>query len=59
MYHFKPNRTIRDDVEDAVADGMIDKDTLITAMLQYMSIDDVKVMLHQNEIKLNFSDEEE
>lgn len=54
---YRDERNIRDEVIAAVDEGMIDKDYLITAMLKYMSSDDVKDMLRANDIDLNFDDE--
>lgn len=48
-----PERTIRDDVLDAVENGDIDKDTLILSMLKYMSLSEIPNMLHDNEIFLD------
>lgn len=57
---FRPERNIRDEVIAAVDEEMIDKDYLITAMLKYMSPDDVKDMLRANDIQLNgFEDDDE
>lgn len=43
---------IRDEVIDALDEGLIDKEYLITAMLNYMSTDDVADMLRSNDINL-------
>ena len=48
-----PERTIRDDVLDAIDNGSIDKDTLILSMLKYLSLDEIPDMLHKNEIFLD------
>jgi len=50
---------IRNKVLEAVDEGMIDKDYLISACLQYLDPDDVKDMLYVNEISLNPGHEDE
>jgi len=56
---FRPNRTIREEVMEAVDDGFINANTLILSCLNYMSLDDVKDMLHANDIQLPGDMEEE
>lgn len=54
-----PERTIRDDVIDAVDNGTIDKDILIISMLKYMRLSEISDMLHENEIFLDTGHHEE
>lgn len=47
---FTPEPTVRDKVIEAVEDGLIDKDYLIQTMLNWLPVDEVRDMLHANEI---------
>lgn len=46
------DRDIRDDVVAAVEDGFLDWETVGMAALKYMSTDDVKDMIHDNDWKI-------
>lgn len=44
---------------DMIDEGLLDRDTVIMACVKYMSEDDVKDMMHCNEMLLEEEDEEE
>lgn len=44
---------------EMVDEGLLDKDTVILACVQYMSEDDVKGMMHANEFLLDDEDEDD
>jgi hypothetical protein len=44
---------------DLCADGMVDKDTMILALLKYMSTDDVREALDANELSPRFDEDED
>ena len=49
----------RDKAYELVEDGLVSADTMITACLKYMSQDEVKDMLHHNELLIDEDEFEE
>jgi len=56
---FEP--TIRDKVMEAVDEGLINKDYLIQSLLNWLPLDEIRDMLHANEIstEIGIMDDEE
>ena len=54
-----PTRKYTTMLLDMVADGVLDRDNVILACVKYMSEDDVRDMMHANEMIMDEEDEEE
>ena len=52
-------RDPRDFALQLVEEGLVDKDTMILALLKYMSHDDVRGALDANEMSPRFSDDDD
>ena len=55
----KMSREFTNKLYDMIDDGLLDKDTVITACLKYMSEDEVKDMMEINEFIEDEEDEED
>jgi hypothetical protein len=53
------SREITNKLLDAIAEGLLDRDTVIMACVKYMSEDDVRDMCHCNEFGLESDEDDE